>query len=1783
MRKMRFFRFKVFMLALPVLALLVVANQSSPSRSEAFGPFGFAAAAVIAGWWGANNIPIPFTGSDPGDEFSCWVTGPLEGGEDDSWGSPVNSWGDEDEFVIDRRDLGHDARFEAEVNPDYLDGHDPIPDHESQVYTLFDSLSELVEYGFALDVADYSSDSRRDRSIYDRRVRLLALELLAGQTPPLGNDYYPASGLADGEDSRMLLPWEDLGQYRDRRAIGIPYDDAIVSSAIQWHDPTIPQGGNTDDTVAMAQDEVSNWIENMESTTSHAGGGGIIHYGTSEAVGQQVLFQADEDCGNTGVCNGLINFSSNPVPLTMHTNIREQNDGQFDENVVGPGERVMLVGDDPGNATTPPTFREVEIEFDQRRAPPSGTPLLGAGATYARQFQPDSDADTLLVSIELLSEHRRDLSDYEPGTGYDPRALPAMGFDPWTYDFISHGGRDTEVNEWVRSLGFSDSPRSSTFVHKGYRQPALSRPYPPSGSVNSGGLTRESAEHIRWPVNFEDLNWYLYRLPSSGYRDPLWLYWLTPRGTTWLVNSAYGHTQIPFPADGLVTIQSGNPDTSPVPYCILPVDEAQFAQTNYRAPLDIGAVRCLYPVVDDWDEDAAREGLHNYAHFPFDRPGNDPEDNRTLNPDMLVKQGVESAEDVKSPLGARRLSRFSFSIVEGQAMGDTPPDQRGGEAPKRYGIPRDPSERNTYISGWKNESVNPNMPHLLVVTFYEARMEDDLKFQYVGKNEYGHPDISVKAFDLPKREIRRVVCRMMVYPSGFEPASGEMKTVMDVVTDKFGAFISAELEQVKAIIEEFLASVAEFPLHAGAKTAELACIGMAKVDDLTSLDNVAGSAPPSLVDREGRIRINAAQSSKNAGSDRCHRISSPPTMTCERSSDFIFQGRCTRLPEFKLKVRAAEFLRPPPAGIEFAEYRVLPDHEAYYTDAGEQDFVKVVAVVRPEFLPGGIPRFSEVADPDADPRPRLTAYNRGLTRVAVDWDFRWEDSVDPDIYDRITGFTVYVEPDQKSVPFEVPQGGIGFDLPKWVVSRYSDGGSPYRVIESQVTGFTVGGLAHYVGGSKVALPRSTSLVSLKEDGGYTTGAYHPVGSSDLRASFASFNKLVEDLPLAPGFNHGFRVAPYYGVPGEPGFRRGPISEGIRLSGDEIACNEIRGDPHDSADVELVRKLYDCAPGASVTSLGYAPDEWRPGLLSLSGTDICDDIFSSTPAGFTWDNPTVRSVWLLMSVIAGSVLFTLFAWQGLRMTVDIWLDPQPATGFRELMPRFLMAAALAAGSLVICQLVLTVASDLTCFVAQFTGMSMWGAIGETFGHIVDGYMAWYEDTLGISDRTLLFLLSNFLLLYAFWLVLVLVMVYILYLFAKVFLGMLIRIAFLAVLIAMSPIAFAFYASDATSHWTRKWISMFLGATFQQVIILIVIYIGVSMIGDFLTQGVEQDLTNLVVGMIIAFLTLSLAASVPDLVNPGANKMFSSFGQLGGMAAGAAMMVVSGGTAAAVGGARSAHSAFANRDRGDGPPDPSAPSSGGPGGGSPPGGSSGGVTMRSAPTGGNIMSSVSRQHLGPSGGVTLPSGAPSTGPSGPSVSPGGPASGPSVSPGGPASGPSVSPGGPASGPSVSPGGPASGPSVSPGGPASGPSVSPGGPASGPSTSGPSVSPGGPAPGTPAPGGGGYRLRGAPPGGTSSPGQGAPGSGASGGRNAESSPGFFSQVGQGIAGGWRSGTRWGAGVNTRASDLAHGRTFYKFGSKGDDAAQQVSRLRREMGDDRKAQKEFYAQLAQALQQGP
>ena len=868
------------------------------------------------------------------------------------------------------------------------------------------------------------------------------------------------------------------------------------------------------DDVALSRDQMSNYLEATEATSAMAGDGGVVHYGTSEGIAQQVLYQTITTCGGDGVCTDTSNYSNVPVPMTLHSNSREQNDGQIERNTAGRDSRALVVVESGEGGEVVTTV--IESEVDLREVPVSSAMERDAiGSGYARMHQENTSGDEIRVTLTLGDKFRSDF-DYDPDPGklYSSRGLPAMGFRPWTYDNIA-GLRHPEVDEWVHSKDDLAPVSGEDLKHEGYRQPRLN--LPSSFPRSSGSLTQASSDHLRWPVNLEDLNWYLYELPTGGYRKPMWLYLVSRWGVRELVHSAYGSGEpLPIPADGDIDAVADENQRNRLPRCVTPGEVHDYVTTeDIRPPLNLEKIDC-----GDWDvtSSTARHLLLgdavSDAHLPFYAKG--VTDGRyLLDPDFLVKQGVESAIDAHGPMGSRKMSRFEFSILETQPMGEKPPAEQGYEAERRYGIPRDPDSRTKYLQDWKSDPIDPNEPHLLVFTFYEAKDDGDVEFRYTSEPsenwwkrqwdrevDSGEDALNVflpdafefdqPVFELPKRQIRRVVCRAMVYPSGVTSTVGRSGSLWDDALSGVTDFVGEQFRLLGGWLAKILSSIAQLPLHVGVKTTELACSGLGKLDDLTSLDNVSGPAPPVLIDEEGRLRVNAATSSKREGSKRCHRISSPVVSTCERDTDMIVQGECTRLPELRLSVRAAEFIRPPndpvgeedrEYGVPYREYQLLVPPNSYFQEHGERDFVGVVNAVAKD-LPS--PMFHPVADLSVDPPEKLTNRNRGLTRAYVDWDFRW-DVVSPDVYDRIDGFAVFLHPDQKSVPYVVPEQGFDFYLPKWVFLFVEDDEEDIRSYH-QVDEFSVGGLEYYPsssdphgGVSWESVKGSNSLVHLNAD------------------------------------------------------------------------------------------------------------------------------------------------------------------------------------------------------------------------------------------------------------------------------------------------------------------------------------------------------------------------------------------------------------------------------------------------------------------------------------------------------------------------------------------------------------------------------------------------------------------------------------------------------------------------------------------------------------------------------
>ena len=1489
-----------------------------------------------------------------------------------------------------------------------------------QVPAFFFSYPEMVDYTFAMGY-EHRNDTplglRRDDEINDIRTRrIIGL---------FDSNLAPDEDLVDGLG---YIPWGYEGAqaknyYLERRSVShFAGTDPITGFSAGWYTEGNPAGGIALDPALFMTDQHSAQAELLVQAEASMGRGHRVIQGNQQLSGIDLSLRETQVCrsaGNGVTCTSTSEASSEPVVVWAPFNSTDTNSGETGRNELTDG--VMRVGE----------YNEVDdrVGTDDRRVDgyrtnPKLTAIYKSVAnSYLDIKRPPSGGDEIRISLILDEAWRNDYIFNIFGDADNQSTIPAFGRpdSAWTYAHYAPGldrpGRDTALNEMIPGTNTSGSLSDK---HLGYRQPRLEW-----GFENSAGeIETETVDHIRWPVNLQDLNWYLYRLPESVPGDPQWLLWTNYHGRTRLAQSGFGQSTItdagaaPFlpgalpgkdevsqPADApgnrdLGPHLPGDPVRgSPVCYVLLPEDHPEvddkplleelihcegFPDWGYGAGASAGA----YLTAQDLKAVPLLSGQTPGVYLPFGVVGSDDdldgvadhEDDDVvglLTTDYLVKQGSE--HPVGNPydenqIGHRRLNQFDWTIQESSIIGNGDLAGVVGNDRRRFGLPDDPEAQREFLRAWPAEAIDPHLHYLMVVTFYERGLSGGSKFtdprEVLGGGYGAHPgdpDLD-SSFSLPKRILRRVVCRILIQPSGIDSDVPVELGIFDEFTNWFAGKFGDLTGVLAKWLGGLLKSISTTPGGLMGITTNVACTGIDKLDQVRG-----GDRPVDVyrVDSNGTIVMNSAARSKIEGQKICGSVASPGEDICDSSVAFVLasQGRCTSLPQLELRIARTEFIEP----TERIFYRRFfhgsgagVNSQGGWSGAGgyRNPDVRVVSVsdrVSAEDIPveslnaadlEGVSYSDAYAFsplPGADDETRLDSHNIGLTRVYVEWS---HDSDIRELIDKkIHGYLVRVVPDHKVAPWE-PGEVQEFVVPKVVrelnrVALDDDGDlQPIGSRDLLVQGITFGGLHWYPEGD--VSWGSDSLVRFWE------GLYHPADSTVAppvpenppematnlgviaNSEYRGFNNLMGNLPIALGFRHTISIAPYHVEPGV-GISVGPFSDPLPIEGDTAACLAAESEWVDDGTQARILDHYDCKTVGD-TLIGAPPEEFRPGILSLTGTEICTDIFTTTEGIYTWDNPIVKQGWRLMWIIAGAVLFSLLVWQGLRMTYDIWIDPQPIIGFRELVPRFLLAVLLAAASLVICRIILVIASDLTCFVAQMTGMSMWGSVGYTFAGILEGYIAWGASL--VTDFSLTKLVKAAFVLTVTGFFVVLVSIFILYLFVKVFLAMLMRLPLLAVLIVFAPLAFAFYASDSTSHWTKKWVSIFLGTTFQQVVVLMVLFIGSNLLHLALAGAVDSAFGTMITGLLMSLLVLALADKVPSIVNPAGQGLFASFGDMAKMGMTGAMVGVGVAGGAVAGGIGAM--------RGGGTVGVNAASRGGGGGGGDDGGSGGGAP--GAPGGG-----------------------------------------------------------------------------------------------------------------------------------------------------------------------------------------------------------------------------------------
>lgn len=227
-------------------------------------------------------------------------------------------------------------------------------------------------------------------------------------------------------------------------------------------------------------------------------------------------------------------------------------------------------------------------------------------------------------------------------------------------------------------------------------------------------------------------------------------------------------------------------------------------------------------------------------------------------------------------------------------------------------------------------------------------------------------------------------------------------------------------------------------------------------------------------------------------------------------------------------------------------------------------------------------------------------------------------------------------------------------------------------------------------------------------------------------------------------------------------------------------------------------------------------------LGLGGSSL--NFVTQTPSEGTYDSPTVRSLWDFSRAIVNAALAVIVMWGGFNVILKEHTR-SPYHEAMELVPRVILAALAANLTIEFARLLIDVNNAISA------------AIGEVS---LPGYDQATPSQEGIA---LIFTAV------AYGIVAILLVF-----------QMLMRLALLAMLIVLAPVAALLWVLPQTQHWTRWWVDLFTTTVFQQAVQVMVLRLGSSLMVELTPGSMSNALLTMLLGLAVCWLTLK----VPSLL-------------------------------------------------------------------------------------------------------------------------------------------------------------------------------------------------------------------------------------------------------------------------------------------------------------------------------
>jgi len=241
------------------------------------------------------------------------------------------------------------------------------------------------------------------------------------------------------------------------------------------------------------------------------------------------------------------------------------------------------------------------------------------------------------------------------------------------------------------------------------------------------------------------------------------------------------------------------------------------------------------------------------------------------------------------------------------------------------------------------------------------------------------------------------------------------------------------------------------------------------------------------------------------------------------------------------------------------------------------------------------------------------------------------------------------------------------------------------------------------------------------------------------------------------------------------------------------------------------------------------DALRGVVTAIMGSSL--NFITQTPAAGSYASPTVLALWGVVRGIADAGLVLVIMWGGFNVIV------RQQTGatyhdMMELVPRLVLGALLVNTSLWWAQFAID-ANNAICQAVGQSSLPAWDR-ADTASQMLMNVIA-----------ALIYLVTSLILV----------------------LQMLMRLALVDMLLVVAPLGLLCWVLPQTQSWAHRWFSNFFNTVFTQVLQVITLKLGGSLLTDLTPQSPDAALLGVFLGVAVLLLTLKLPGLMRTHVGEG----------------------------------------------------------------------------------------------------------------------------------------------------------------------------------------------------------------------------------------------------------------------------------------------------------------------------